>query len=308
MHPHVRHLVEQVDAQRLRATVVALAVGERHSLSNPGGHAAAQNYIRKAFQASGLEIRLHTFTHSGRTGTNTLARTEGRDPALPPLLVSAHYDTVPGSPGADDNASGVAVMLECARLLASSPAARTVEFVAFDMEERQPQSDGLIGSAAFVRDVAPTARYDGVYNLETVGFTSGPGAQGFPPGFQLLFPAVYRHVEERDFRGDSMAVVSQGTGIALSQRLLAAAAEYLPGLDVVPVEVRDGMPIPPDVFRSDHASFWAAGIPGIMVTDTANFRNPNYHTAADTADTLDYDFLHRVTCALVATLSEHTGA
>ncbi len=115
-------------------------------------------------------------------------------------------------------------------------------------------------------------------------------------------------MEERDFQGDSLAVVSQGRSIALSQRLVAAAAEHVPELDMVTIEVRDGMPIPPDVFRSDHAPFWAAGIPAVMVTDTANFRNPHYHTPGDDADTLDYAFLHMVTRTLLATLAEYAGA
>ena len=290
--------------------MLPLSLSERGNISlfSPVRHAAAQEYLRAAFHASGLEMRQHTFTHSGLTGTNLLARKEGSDPILPPLLVSAHYDTVPGSPGADDNASGVATLLECARVLASAPVIRSVELVAFNMEETQPHGDGLVGSAAFVRDLAPYTRYEGVLNLEMVGFASGPGTQSFPSGFQVLFPTVYLHVEERDFRGDSLAVVSQGRSITLSQRLVAAAAQHVPELDVVAIEVRDGMPIPPDVFRSDHAPFWAAGVPAVMVTDTDNFRNPHYHTPGDTADTLDYAFLHRVTCALLATLAEYTGA
>ena len=304
----IRDLVQQVDVQRLRADVAALAIGERHNLFSPGRHAAAQEYLRATFHASGLEMRQHTFTHSGLTGINLLARKEGSDPILPPLMVSAHYDTVPGSPGADDNASGVAALLECARVLASAPALRSVEFVAFDMEEIQAHGDGLIGSAASVRDLAPSTRYEGLFNLEMVGFASGPGTQSFPMGFQVLFPTVYRHVEERDFRGDFLAVVSQGGSITLSQRLVAAAAEHVPELDLVSIEVRDGMPIPPDVFRSDHAPFWAAGIPAVMVTDTANFRNPHYHTPGDDADTLDYAFLHSVTRTLLATLAEYAGA
>ena len=306
--PDVRHLVLQVDTQRLHTDVAWLAVGERHSPVGPGHHAASREHIRDVFHTLGLEVRRHTFVHWGRPGTNVIARKQGSDPGRPSLLVSAHYDTVPGSPGADDNASGVAALMECARVLASVSLRRTVEFVAFDMEEAQPPGEGLIGSTAFVRYVPPSTRYEGVYNLEMVGYTSGPGSQGFPPGFQLLFPGVYRHVEERDFRGDSIAVVSQGGGIALGQRMAAAAAEHVPGLDVVHIEIREGLPIPSDVFRSDHSPFWAAGIPAVMVTDTADFRNPNYHTPGDTADTLDYDFLHQVTSVLVATLAEHAGA
>ena len=306
MSVDIPYLVQHVDVQRLRWDVATLAAGERHGLRNPSRHAVAQEYIQNAFRVAGLEGRQHTFTYAGRLGINVLGRKVGRNPALPALLVSAHYDTVPGSPGADDNASGVAAMLECARVLASAPTQRTVEFVAFDMEETQPEGEGLIGSGAFVRDQASDAKYQGVYNLEMVGYTSGPGTQGFPPGFQFLFPGVYRHVEERGFSGDSVAVVAQGRSTILSQRLVAAA-QYAPELDVIPVEIPAGLPVPPDVFRSDHASFWAAGIPAVMITDTANFRNPHYHTARDTADTLDYTFLYRLTCALVAAVADQAA-
>ncbi|MSQ22871.1 MAG: M20/M25/M40 family metallo-hydrolase [Dehalococcoidia bacterium] len=303
----IPYLVQHVDVQRLRWDIAALAAGERNALQRTGGYAAAQRYIQNAFLVAGLEGRQHTFTYAGRPGTNLLGWKLGRNPALHPILVSAHYDTVPGSPGADDNASGVAAMLECARVLASAPIQCTVEFVAFDMEERQPEeNEGLIGSGAFVRDHASSREYVGVYNLETVGYTSGPGTQSFPPGFQYLFPGVYRHVEERRFSGDSVAVVAQSKSTSLSQRLVMAA-RYAPGLDVIPVEIPAGMPIPSDVFRSDHASFWAAGIPSVMITDTANFRNPNYHTARDTADTLDYAFLSSVTCALLAAVAEQAA-
>ncbi len=306
MPTDISYLVQSVDIQRLRWDVGALAAAERHGLRRPSTHAIAREYIQRAFLVAGLEGRQHTFNYAGRLGTNVLARKTGRNPALPSLLVSAHYDTVPGSPGADDNASGVAAMLECARVLASAPIERTVDFVAFDMEETQPEGEGLVGSNAFVREQASDARYQGVYNLEMVGYTSGPGTQGFPPGFQFFFPSAYRHVEERRFSGDSVAVVAQGKSTPLSQRL-ASAARYAPGLDVLPVEIPAGMPIPADVFRSDHASFWAAGIPAVMITDTANFRNPHYHTAGDTAETLDYTFLCDVTRTVLAAVAEQAA-
>ena len=232
----------------------------------------------------------------------------GSEPKLAPLLVSAHYDTVTGSPGADDNASGVAALLECACVLATVRLKRTIEFVAFDMEEAQPEGEGLVGSSAFVRDEASSTGYDGVYNLEMVGFTSGPGTQRFPPGFDLLFPEVHRHLDERGFTGDLLIVMSLGQSATLSRRMAAEAASYVPNLDVVSIELEAKMPLPPDFLRSDHASFWKAEIPAVMITDTANFRNPNYHTASDTADTLDYGFLRDVTRVLVATVSGHAQA
>ena len=291
----------------MRDYVAWLALGERHSVFSPERHTEVVAYVENVFRWAGLEVRRHTFAYQGRSGVNVIGRREGSDSALPPLLVSAHYDTVPGSPGADDNASGVAALLECAGVLATAPLRRAVDFVAFDMEETQPEGEGLIGSTAYVREVASSGRPEGVYNLEMIGFTSGPGTQNFPPGFHLLLPHIFQHVRERDFRGESMAVVSQGGGVSLSQRMATAVAEHVPELDVVPIDIRAGMPVPPDMFRSDHAPFWVAGIPAVMVTDTANFRNRNYHTPQDTADTLDYAFLHRVTCALVATLAKHAA-
>ncbi len=303
----LRQLVERVDRSRLLADVSRLATGERHGLFSPEHHKATLDHIRAVFSASDLEIRKHTFDHEGRTGVNLIGHIQGTEPGLAPLLVCAHYDTVANSPGADDNASGVAAMLECARVMAGTPLPRSVQFAAFDMEEVQPDGEGLVGSAAFVQDVGTSIQYEGVYNLEMIGFTSGQGTQTLPEGFQILFPAVYNHMEERSFSGDSIPVVSLGGTLSLGQRMKAAAQKYVPDLDVVPIEMQIGMPIPPDVFRSDHASFWAAGVPAAMITDTANFRNPHYHTPTDTADTLDYAFLHSVTRTLVAGVASHAA-
>jgi Zn-dependent M28 family amino/carboxypeptidase len=194
----------------------------------------------------------------------------------------------------------VAALLECARVLDTVRLKRTIEYVVFDMEE-----EGLVGSTAFVRDEASSTGYDGVYNLEMMVFTSGTGTQRFPPGFDLLFPEVHQHLDERGFTSDLLVVTSMSQSAALGRCMAVEAASYVPDLDVVSLELNARMRLPPDFFRSDHASFWEAEISAVMVTDTANFRNPNYHTAGDTADTLDYGFLHKVTRVLVATVSGH---
>jgi hypothetical protein len=298
MSSNIRGLASQVDRERLRNIVAHLAAtGERIS---PRAHATARDYMRDTFQSCGLQVREHAFSNADGTGVNLVARMAGRRTDIQPILVSAHYDTVPGSPGADDNASGVAAMLECARVLAETPLDCAVDFVAFDMEE-----DGLVGSAALVHELTSSTGYQGVYNLEMVGFTSGPGTQELPPGFPLLFPDVHRHLEERGFRGDSIVVVSLEDSGPLSDRLVAATRQHTPELDMVEIRISAGMPIPPDLFRSDHSPFWAAGIPAVLITDTANFRDPNYHAPTDTPDTLDYDFLRRVTVALTAAVAGH---
>ena len=262
----------------------------------------ARDYIREMFRSYGLQVQEHAFSNTDGTGVNLVAHMAGRRTDIQPLLVSAHYDTVPCSPGADDNASGVAAMLECARVLAATPLDYAIDFVAFDMEE-----NGLVGSTTFVQEQTSSTEYQGVYNLEMVGFTSGPGTQELPPGFQLLFHDVHRHLEEQGFRGDSIVIVSLADSSHLSNRLVAAAREHTPEMDMVEVRISAGMPVPTDLLRSDHSPFWAAGIPAVLITDTANFRNPNYHAPTDTPNTLDYDFLHRVTVALAAAVAGHSS-
>ena len=264
-------------------------------------------FISDVFTECGLATRKQSYEQGGRLGVNVVGQRAGeRSRDLRPLLVSAHYDTVCGSPGGDDNASGVAAMLECARAMSSARLGRHIEFVAFDMEEKQPPDGiGLVGSTAFVKALGHTKAYEGLYNLEMVGYTSGPGTQGHPPGFRFLLPRAYKWVRQRGFLGDFIAVVAQGPGIDLSRRFAHAARQWVQELEVLPIELGQRIPFLGDIFRSDHAPFWAAGIPAIMITDTANFRNPNYHRPTDTPETLDYTLLANVTRTLVATLAGH---
>ncbi|MBI4310587.1 MAG: M28 family peptidase [Chloroflexi bacterium] len=287
------------DPLRLRTHVEALAAHER---SNHDRHGEPMGYIDGVFAREGLQVNGHTYTYAGRVGINLLGRKQGAA-GQPPLLVCAHYDSVEGSRGADDNASGVAVMLECARLLAPLRLGRAVDFVALDMEETQPEGEGLVGSRAFAREVARERGYAGAFILEMVGYASGQGTQKLPPGFQLLFPGVYQTLAKAGFPGNGLAAVSNKASAELGRALAEAARQGGTPLDVTLLPIPEGAPVPWDLFRSDHASFWSAGIPAILLTDTANYRNPHYHTAGDTPDTLDYDFMARVTAALAGALA-----
>jgi hypothetical protein len=207
------------------------------------------------------------------------------------LLVGAHYDSVPGTPGADDNASAVAALLECARVISAAAPELPVCYVAFNREE-----DGLIGSADFVGGYLPSSphRIAAAHILEMVGYCSRePGSQQVPQGLPIQVPSV----------GDFIGVLGNGSSGAIVDESVACARTYTPDLPAIGLKVMFGAErLLPVLSRSDHDPFWRAGIPAVMWTDTAEFRNPHYHAATDTPDTLDYGFLTRVTQMLAACL------
>jgi hypothetical protein len=202
----------------------------------------------------------------------------------PFVLLGAHYDSVPGTPGADDNGSAVAVCLECARLVARHNIG-AVMIVFFNREE-----DGLLGSREFVASLAKRAarRVSEANVYEMVGYRSrAPGSQQLPRGLPIpLTPDA----------GDFLALLANRGSNVISDNLLGLAARYVPQFPVIALQVHFGIERAfADLIRSDHAPFWRAGIPAIMWTDTSEFRNPHYHRESDTPDTLDYDFMAEVT-------------
>jgi Zn-dependent M28 family amino/carboxypeptidase len=210
---------------------------------------------------------------------------------LPPfILIGAHYDSVPGTPGADDNASAVASMLAVARALhlakLESP---PVLFVAFNREE-----DDLLGSKDFVQyylDEQPFEIQE-AHILEMVGYADHtPGSQRLPRGIPIRLP------DKANFIG----VVAKGKSNKLIKKILRAGKTYVPQVEILGLRVFLGLDKKvPDVRRSDHAPFWDKKIPALMWTDTSEFRNANYHLPSDTPDTLDYQFLTQVTRILLS--------
>lgn len=208
------------------------------------------------------------------------------------VLVCAHFDSVPGCPAADDNASAIAGQRELARLAWNHFRNLPIAFIAVNREE-----DGLLGSAQFVDLVSKDRRFrfEEVYNLEMIGFASHEeGSQRFPPGLQL--PGMSR--------GDFLALVGNDHGHESLRALLQAGRDYAPELPIIGLHISgDPARAPRDLLRSDHASFWDGGIhKAVQLTDTANFRNPNYHKLTDTPETLNYDFMRDVTSVVFATI------
>jgi Zn-dependent M28 family amino/carboxypeptidase len=261
---------------------------ERHHVTAPAALEASAARIERVLRDCGWAVEVEGFTGAGRRQRNLIGRRGGPGP---PLVIGAHYDTVVGSPGADDNASGIAVLLELAQVLAAAPLARPLVLAAFGLEE-----DGLIGSRHHVaRHYADGIA--GMVSLECVAYTDRrPGSQAAPFGLPIQLPD----------RGDFLGAVANPPAAALSQRLGQAAAEV--GLPLVSLVVQDAGLGLPDSRRSDHASFWDRGWPAIMLTDTADFRNPHYHQPTDRPDTLDPDFLRLVCAAMVTFARDVAGA
>lgn len=266
---------------------LGILVRERDPYLATAGHYFVQQYIQQQLQQWGT-VEQHEFSVQSRTHINLILNLPPAQPDLstrPPILVGAHYDAVIGSPGADDNATGVAVLLEMARLLRERPPRSPVRLVAFDLEEY-----GLLGSrhyAAQLKQQGQSLRL--MIGLEMLGYCDKtPGSQQYPPGLKYFYPS------QGNFIGliGTWPTIPDLIRLSRAIRRAGAPCEWLPA-------PQQGQLIP-DTRRSDHAPFWDQGYRAIMVTDTANLRNPHYHQPSDCFDTLDLDFLTGICQGLVA--------
>jgi Zn-dependent M28 family amino/carboxypeptidase len=274
--------VLQVNLKKQLETHLTHIARERDPYLATAGHFFAQQYIRQEFAQWG-SVDTHTFIVGGKPCQNLIlnlpSKTELKKRDLPPILIAAHYDGVPGTPGADDNATGVAVLLELARMFQDQPARHPLRLVAFDMEEY-----GLIGpsgASEYARELRQQQQpLRLMISLEMLGYTdSTPGSQSYPSPLEHFYPN----------RGDFIALVGNLRTIPDLIRLSRIIRKSGTPSQWLPVPNR-GL-ILPQTRLSDHAHFWDVGYPAMMVTDTANMRNPHYHKPSDTIATLNLDFL-----------------
>lgn len=279
--------------ESLRAVVQHLAgeIGARSYLESEKLNRAAA-YIEEDFRRCGLTPHRQPFTYRGETYCNVIAEAQGERPGQERMLViGAHYDTVVDTPGADDNASGVAGLLELARLVAEQPLPRTVRFAAFTLEEPPTFMTSRMGSYVAAKSLHDEgAAVHGMISLEMLGYyADGAGTQMFPlPMLRWRYPD----------RGNFIAFV----GNKKSRAFTEAAKSAFAAVSSVPVESINASPLIPGIGFSDHYSFWRFGYPAFMVTDTAFFRNPHYHAAGDLPETLDYERMAQVVAGLYAAL------
>lgn len=275
----IQAVVDNIDQSYLEKLVENISI-PRHRIKEQVNNEKVAAYIQQEFLDCGLKIK-----RQGEFNNIIACRSGELDDCQ--LIIGAHYDSVPGSPGADDNASAVAGMLATARALANET--NKVAFIAFNAEE-----DGLLGSTDFVNNYLVNRKHNIklVHILEMIAFTNKEkGSQSLPPGLP---------VKIRDI-GDFLAIVANRHSNTFVPSLLQTVADYTPQLQVTALEVFLGIEkLVPHLLRSDHSPFWAQDIPAFMWTDTSEFRNPHYHKASDLPHTLDYNFLLQVTQLLSA--------
>ena len=280
--------------RNLRRTVAFLSqeVGPR-SLGQPEKLDQAADRLLEEFKSLGYEVSVQTYSADGRSVRNVIAEKRGSSDPERVWIVGAHYDTVPETPGADDNASGVAVLLELARLRAQSPPACTFRFVAFTLEEPPHFKTGLMGSRVYAASLKERGeKIEGMICLESVGYYSDePNSQDFP-----LFPLKWIYPD----RGNFVTLVSNLHSGRLANRIEKSFKKTSP----LAMEVFAGPVAVTGTDWSDHDSFWRAGYRAVMLTDTAPFRNPNYHEPTDRIETLDFLKMTRLTLGLSHVLEE----
>jgi Zn-dependent M28 family amino/carboxypeptidase len=271
-----------VDPHRLRAHVHHLAVDlHPRSVEQPALLERAMGYVAREFAAAGAQVESQPVAVDGQVFRNVIARFGPTQPADAPLIVvGAHVDAHGRTPGADDNASGVAGLIELARLLGAQPPPHAVELVAYTLEEPPYFRTRDMGSAFHARALRAAGREVRLMvSLEMIGlFSDVPGSQRYPvAGMDRLYPD----------RGDFIAIVSRISArgdLAATRR----AKALMSAASALPVRSINAPPMLHGIDFSDHLNYWAEGWPALMVTDTAFLRNQRYHTAHDTPETLDY--------------------
>jgi hypothetical protein len=280
-----RQEIRQHLAEHLRFLSVTL--GER-SIYRPGNLQAAADYVHHNFTAMGYAPRRQTFVYMREPVSNVIAGDENPSGYY---ILGAHYDTVAGTPGADDNASGVAVLLEVARLVRSLTPPRPWTFIGFACEEPPAFFTPYMGSRVYAKQARRQGdKILGMLCLEMVGYyTQAPGSQSIPLVLKFMgYPTT----------GNFIGLVSDRRSKLLLSRLEAAIQEGC-RLPAVTLAVPLGGHILPEVRLSDHANFWDEGYPAIMLTDTAFMRNPNYHGPGDVMERLDLEAMTELTLGLV---------
>ncbi len=280
---------EDLLSARLERHVRTLAeeIGERNITSNDSLDASVR-YLDRVFREVGDSVAAQEFVVDGKKVNNLEVELRGESRPEEIVIIGAHYDSVFGCPGANDNATGTAALLEIARVMAERKLARTVRFVAFVNEEPPFFQTPQMGSRVYARRARQRGeKIVAMLSLETLGYYSDAEAsQRYPFPFNLFYPST----------GNFIGFVGNLSSRKLVRQVIGSFREHakFPSEGVAAPGWITG------IGWSDHWAFWQEGCPAIMVTDTAPFRYPHYHAPSDTPDEIDYDRLARVVAGLAA--------
>ena len=266
-------------------------IGERN-VFHPHALASAASYIQGEWERQGYDVTTQHYRAKGVECANLEVNRVGSNAAEPIILIGAHYDSVQGSPGANDNGSGVAALLELSRLFSSIKPKTTIRFVAFVNEEPPFFFRKQMGSMIYAKDVRKRQeKIRFMVSLETIGyFQDYAGSQSYPPVIKWFYPD----------RGNFIAFVSN----LRSRKIMHQAADIFRQCSSFPLQTIATLSWIPGVCWSDHLAFWRNGYRAFMITDTAFYRYPYYHTAQDTPDKIHYQSLARLTESLFKSFSK----
>ncbi len=267
-------LPQRSDIEYLKHIVKSISI-PRHYIVEPENNKLVFQWIKTEFEALGLNVAVQ-----GKF--NNVIASYGKVDSGFSIIVGAHYDSVPNSPGADDNASAIAGLLTLAKKLQATQN-HNIGFIAFNREE-----DGLLGSAEYVNSLTAQQKnkIQCAHILEMIGYASNKaGTQFVPPNLPITIGD----------KGNFIAIIANKESNSLVSNIIDIADRRTPSLPVKCLKVFLGIEkFFPHLLRSDHAPFWDSNIPSLMWTDTSEFRNPHYHRSSDTPETLDYVFMHKV--------------
>lgn len=279
---------------RIHVDRLAGLIGPRY-LKKPKTIVATIGYIEGQWAGMGYESSRECYDALGDQATNLIVEQTGTKRTDEIILLGAHYDTVFSTPGADDNASAVAVLLEVSRLLRDHPSKRTIRYVAFACEEPPYFNVGSMGSQYHARQSRLRGdKIQGMLCLEMVGYyNTAANSQAIPPLIPKWLHRFFPH------RGDFLAAVGNMPSWKLCwnfRRGFKRGARSMPLFSIcLPEKINE-------IRLSDNSSFWDQGYRALMLTDTSFLRNPNYHRATDTPDTLDYERMTEVTLGVASAM------
>lgn len=299
---NIEEILNEISESSLQTHLLSIQ-GKRHAVNDPVFMEKARNAI-KDYTSRRLPSRFLTGSLPNYQVVNIEGNQWGGESPDRIQVIDAHYDTYGISPGADDNGSGVAGVMEAMKVLSPYYSKKTIRYLFFDLEEA-----GLIGSLFYLNNQkSANDQIENCINFEMIGYYSDQeNTQDLPAGFNILFPSQYNQIIANKRKGDFIT----NTGNTLSKNLVQvfsnAGKNFVPELKIISLEVPGTGTVAPDLRRSDHAMFWDKNIPALMITDGANFRNKNYHTPKDSAQLLNYNFMSQVVRTSVASLIELAG-